>query len=387
MTLIAPEPSPRVTATTPLALIPSHRLATLQRQICRSVQGRTARTLEPWLAQLVADAVETFVDSDGQASLAADLLAGTFRELGEQHARRGGDVHVLSRGFARARAAVLAALPVTLGEDVSGAAVARLRHDIVAFLSLLHQHARAAHDRTQRILAMPLEDRSAQLRVALFRRGTTADLETLARSAAVDPGGMLRAVVATTAPLPASLLRHGDTLAGLHPFEALVPAQWHDDDLALRGAEQVVAGPPATLHEVPDSLHLARRAAALLRDRTTTDDRTVVPCADLAGPLVVGGNPYLNEMIVAKRLLSLEQTGVRRRVQLGELLLEWLERGIPLTRLAVVLDVNVQTAHSRMKVLRDLFGDALDEPAARLELILALHTVLPRWRAQVQKSL
>lgn len=387
MTLIAPEPSSRVTSAALLALVPSHRLTSLQRQICRSVQGRTARPLDPWLAQLVSDAVETFVDSDGQPSLAADLLAGTFRELGEHHARRGGDADVLSRGFARSRAAVLAALPVTLGEDVSGAAVARLRQDIVAFLSLLHQHARAAHDRTQRIMAMPLEDRSAQLRIALFRRGTTADVDALARGASLDPQATLRAVVATTAPLPSSLLQHDDTLSGLHPFEALVPARWHDDDLSRHLSVQVVAGPPATLQEVPDSVDLTRRGAALLRDQVAADDRTVVPCADLAGPLVVGGNPYLNEMIVAKRLLSLEQTGVRRRVQLGELLLEWLERGIPLTRLAAVLDVNVQTAHSRMKVLRDLFGDALDEPAARLELILALHTVLPRWRAQVQKSL
>ena len=71
-----------------------------------------------------------------------------------------------------------------------------------------------------------------------------------------------------------------------------------------------------------------------------------------------------------------------RRIDTGQFLLEWLLRGVSLAQLARDLQIPKQTAHYRAQTLRDLFGEDLDDPRHRFELIIALRCALPRWQEE-----
>jgi DNA-binding PucR family transcriptional regulator len=58
--------------------------------------------------------------------------------------------------------------------------------------------------------------------------------------------------------------------------------------------------------------------------------------------------------------------------RLGETLLAWLEQGSSAPAAARVLHTHPQTVRYRLGQLRDLLGDALDDPDARFEIQLAL---------------
>jgi DNA-binding PucR family transcriptional regulator len=57
---------------------------------------------------------------------------------------------------------------------------------------------------------------------------------------------------------------------------------------------------------------------------------------------------------------------------LTETLAAWLDRPGQVQAVAAALDVHPQTVRYRVRQLRDLFGDRLDDPDARFELSLAL---------------
>ena len=60
------------------------------------------------------------------------------------------------------------------------------------------------------------------------------------------------------------------------------------------------------------------------------------------------------------------------RARLRETLAAWLDRPGQVQAVAAALDVHPQTVRYRVRQLRDLFGDRLDDPDARFELSLAL---------------
>jgi hypothetical protein len=107
---------------------------------------------------------------------------------------------------------------------------------------------------------------------------------------------------------------------------------------------------------------------------------------DLLGDLVVNGSQLLAELAIDKHLGRLGTLTPSRRLALAELTLGALEAGTSLDQVARQLGIPRQTAHSRMKTVRKIFGDALHDPTQRLELIVALRAVLPRWRGSQPPS-
>jgi DNA-binding PucR family transcriptional regulator len=57
---------------------------------------------------------------------------------------------------------------------------------------------------------------------------------------------------------------------------------------------------------------------------------------------------------------------------LTETLRAWLDRPGQVQAVAAALDVHPQTVRYRVKQLRELFGERLEDPEARFELSLAL---------------
>jgi hypothetical protein len=121
----------------------------------------------------------------------------------------------------------------------------------------------------------------------------------------------------------------------------------------------------------------AARAVALC-DHVTAgalgnrDGLDIVRCDDHEIALLLGAAPDLAREVAGRRLAPLATLEPAARARLIETLAAWLaDPGRP-QAMADRLGLHVQTVRYRLKALRGLFGDALDDPDDRFELSLAL---------------
>jgi hypothetical protein len=88
--------------------------------------------------------------------------------------------------------------------------------------------------------------------------------------------------------------------------------------------------------------------------------------------LVIAADPVLGAELAQQRLAPLQTLADGPRARLTETLRAWLDRPGQVQAVAVELGVHPQTVRYRVKQLRELFGDRLEDPEARFELGLAL---------------
>jgi DNA-binding PucR family transcriptional regulator len=88
--------------------------------------------------------------------------------------------------------------------------------------------------------------------------------------------------------------------------------------------------------------------------------------------LVIAADPALAGELAEQRLAPLAELPDGPRERLTETLRAWLDRPGQVQAVAAELDVHPQTVRYRVKQLRELFGERLEDPEARFELSLAL---------------
>ncbi|HKN93124.1 MAG TPA: helix-turn-helix domain-containing protein, partial [Thermoleophilaceae bacterium] len=88
--------------------------------------------------------------------------------------------------------------------------------------------------------------------------------------------------------------------------------------------------------------------------------------------LILHSAGALAEDLARRRLTALDELPAATRERLLDTLAAWLDAQGEARPAAERLHVHVQTVRYRLGQLRDLLGDALDEPQGRLELALAL---------------
>src|SRR3954454_16638151 len=88
--------------------------------------------------------------------------------------------------------------------------------------------------------------------------------------------------------------------------------------------------------------------------------------------LVIAADPALGAELAEQRLAPLAALPDGPRARLTETLRAWLDRPGQVQAVAAELGVHPQTVRYRIKQLRDLFGERLEDPEARFELGLAL---------------
>jgi hypothetical protein len=135
---------------------------------------------------------------------------------------------------------------------------------------------------------------------------------------------------------------------------------------ALRGREAVV-GPALGWAEVPAAVRLAERTAELVGVGPVP-----VFADDHFATLAVRGEPGALAVLSARRLAPLGAVRASQREALLVTLESWLRHWGSRAAVAAELFVHPQTVSYRLKRLRDLLGDDLDNPAARFELLLVL---------------
>lgn len=139
-----------------------------------------------------------------------------------------------------------------------------------------------------------------------------------------------------------------------------------------RTGAQLALGPAVVVSQAGRSLERATALLTLMR-RGLVDSAPLVRADDHDLALLLSAQPQLASDLVRRRLAPLEaiqSTKTRRNLTLT--LRAWLRHPGQRKAIADSLAVHPQTVRYRMARLRELFGDALDNPDGRFELELAL---------------
>lgn len=152
---------------------------------------------------------------------------------------------------------------------------------------------------------------------------------------------------------------------------------------ALR-AMPAALGPAVTPADARHSAQRARAALAL-HERLGKGDGppALVVADDHLMDLLLAAQPRLAADLVRRRLAPLDALSEPVHDRLTETLAAWLDHLGEARPAAEALNVHVQTVRYRLGQLRELLGDALDDPDARLELALALRARRHRERTAV----
>jgi len=134
---------------------------------------------------------------------------------------------------------------------------------------------------------------------------------------------------------------------------------------------QVFVGTVRPAAEAPTSLAHARRIQRLVAMGRIPDTR-VVAAADHLTELVVAADYELLSELAARVMAPLADVKPAKREALEQTLCAWLAFQGDRHRVAAHLHVHPQTVSYRYQRLRDLFGDALQDPQERLALQLVL---------------
>jgi DNA-binding PucR family transcriptional regulator len=138
-----------------------------------------------------------------------------------------------------------------------------------------------------------------------------------------------------------------------------------------RGA---VVGPTLGWRQVPEAVRLAELTAQLIAHRAGADPTPADPvfADDHLTTLALRGEPGALAVLSARRLAPLAPLRSAARQRLLETLNSWLRHWGSRADVAAELYIHPQTVSYRLKRLRELLGDDLDDPTARFELLLAL---------------
>ncbi|GAB3070770.1 helix-turn-helix domain-containing protein [Nocardioides zeae] len=366
----------------------SRRLAD---EVVAVVAGFAHPTLRPVVDEAVALAVTAFVDALAGASVRTGELARHFDRLGRLEAAAGHDLDAMQaahqvatqQGWSelRRRAAELATPP---------ALVDRVTDVLLAYQRWLHDQAVRGYVEEQRTAAprVATEEPRTRLFAALLAGASPTRLGALAQEAGLSwpPPGPLVAVVTETVQGAARAAQvaavepfREDLLAGvLRGRAVLVVAQRVAADvaaaLAHRGRRPVALGWGGEPDEVPHGVRWAVRALRLVRSGVIAlPPDGVVRCAEHRETLWLHADEALLEQVTSDLLAPLDVCKPAQRDALAETLLAWLQTRGSAPVLAEQLGVHHQTVRHRMRRLRDLLGEAVDDPAMASVLLPALH--------------
>jgi hypothetical protein len=130
-------------------------------------------------------------------------------------------------------------------------------------------------------------------------------------------------------------------------------------------------GPSVSWRDAALSLARARAVLALVAEGAIAA-RGVLRADEHAAALLLRSDRRLTQELVRTRLAPLDALSPTTRARLTETLGAWIAAQGRLQIVAEHLHVHPQTARYRLGQLRELFGEALEDPARRFELELAL---------------
>ena len=357
-----------------------------------------ARAMEGEFGQVVRLGVEVafnrFVDLLADPDPDAAGSRRTYVDLGrgEFHAGRSLDA-LLAAYRVGARLAWRRFVEAGVEGGLAPDAIYSLGEAIFAYIDELSAESAEGYAEEQSVAAGESERRRRRL-VRLLAQDPPAGQEAVRTAAAAAtwalPRGGLAALVAGTGADGAPGEAHLDSLA------ARLARRLGEGAI---GAEAV--GAAVVFVPDPDAPGRRRRLEAAIEDRAVALGPTVewpralasvlraiathrLAAAGRLGPpglvvadehladLLLAADPGLAADLAASRLAPLADLPEGPQARLRETLAAWLDRPGQVQAVAATLGVHPQTVRYRVRQLRDLFGDGLEDPDARFELSLAL---------------
>ncbi len=348
----------------------------------RPLEGAFGRGLRAGVRR----SLQQFVDLIGRPGEVSAASREVYRELGRGEHRSGRTLDALQAAYrlgARLSWRRLSVLAREQGADAE--TVSLLAESIFAYIDEVSATSVEGYAQAQAELAGERERRRRRLVRLLVEEQAAADLDLGA--AAHDAGWKLPeslAVLACECPDVSRLSTLiGGGAIGTQLDETacvLVPGTGARRTRDVRSAVERIGGrdgmlaalgPTSTLSEAPVSYARARAALALRRAGILPAEGLTVASEHLL-MLMLHRDPSLTAELAARSLLPLQALAPRSRERLEQTLLAWLRHGGNVPAAAAELHVHRQTVRYRLGRLRELLGDALDDPDRRLELALAL---------------
>jgi hypothetical protein len=363
-----------------------------------------ARTMEGEFGQVVRLGVEIaltrFVDLLADPDPDAAGARGTYVDLGRGEFRAGRSLEALLAAYrVGARLAWRRFVDAGVAGGLSPSTIYALGEAIFAYIDELsaesaegfaeEQTAAAGESerrrrRLVRLLAQEPPATQEAVRTAALAAGWTLPRGGLAAlvAATTDAGDQGEAVLDSTAARLARRL--GEGAVGAEASGAAVvfipdpdapgrrrrlQAAVGDGPVAL-GPTVAWAGAAASAHRAIAAHRLA--AAGRLPDRRDEPRAALIVADDHLADLLLAADASVAADLAASRLAPLDGLAPGPRARLQETLVAWLDRPGQVQAVAAALDVHPQTVRYRVRQLRDLFGNRLDDPDARFELALAL---------------
>jgi hypothetical protein len=342
-----------------------------------------ARPLEGAFAEGVRAGVEgalsQFLDVVGERHAGPLPARELYADLGRGEAREGRSLEALLAAYRiGARVAWRRAAERARALGVDDEVLALLAESIFAYIDELSAASAEGFAREQTAAAGELDRRRTALARLLIQTppADPAAVELAARDARMELPERVAAVVWTP--------RDGDRTASRLPFGSIAAP---DGELSCA----LVPDPDAPGRRAEIARAFGRRAAALgpsvpwqdagRSARRAIEVQRLLATGAIAGSGLVWAQDHLTELLIAhdpslveelaeRRLAPLEAVTAAARDRLLETLGAWLEHHGNVADVARAIHVHPQTVRYRLNQLRELFGDDLDDPDARFELMV-----------------
>jgi len=334
----------------------------------------------------VERALSRFVDElEGAGATAGDGASEIYSALGRAEQRAGRTLDALLSAY-RLGARLAWERFVETGEAAGHepATLYRLASAIFSYIDAISAESVEGYSQEQARAAGERQQRRRVLALLLARDdATAAELAEAAGLAGWRRPARVAALVARDDEHASDADRLAARLgpdAVAAPAAGLVMAFVADPDGPGRRAQIEAAvegipaalGPAVTVERSAASLRRARAALALRLDRRLPAERLTVADDHLAELLLHGADPHAAADLAARVLAPLGELAPGARERLRTTLRAWVDQPGQVQRIAATLHVHPQTVRYRLAQLRELFGDALEDPQARFELALAL---------------
>ncbi|MEA2214203.1 MAG: hypothetical protein QOF83_4151 [Solirubrobacteraceae bacterium] len=305
-----------------------------------------------------------------------------WRRLGEAEFQSGRSLDDLRSAFRiGTRAAWRGAADLALQAGVSAPVAIATAEAIFVYADELAADVVEGYLRMQSDEAGELERRRRRV-AQLLLDPDGHDPEVLARAAELARWTVPRsmAVLALEADSPLGLTRRldADVLTGTDAAGAWLvipdpdgPGRRGALDRAL-GDQRAALGPTVHSGDAPRSLRWARLALALARSGAVDPGTGAVRSEEHLAAMTLLGDSELAGALMRRALAALDPLPAVERERLLETLAAWLDHQRHTPQIAARLHVHPQTVRYRMARLHEILGDALDTPAGRFELGLAL---------------
>jgi PucR C-terminal helix-turn-helix domain len=361
--------------------------ATIQREVpeyARPFDDSYNRAFHRTIQTMLRQFVQQVVDPDSPR----DELVGLFRAVGYQEASDGRSIETVQAAMRTGARVAWRRLCVKAGEGTLGIEVlGALGEAIFLYIDELSAACAEGYARAGAELADELKRRRARL-LDLIVASPPASGEAVADRARAAGWALPRqvAVVALEdwgqgflSPLPALPAEVLVDMARRDPC-VLVPDPGGSGrvdavERSLRGWRGAV-GPVVPLSQAGSSLRWARQALALVRRGIISQASGLVRCDEHLSTLLLLADEPLAQVCASARLAPLLRLRPEQQEILAETLLCWLQSAGNARLAARQLHVHPQTVRYRLRHLKELFGDALVQPAARLDLEMALRARL-----------